>query len=177
MRSWLRPLATLWTAAFWCVLGVAIGLAAATTLPALFEQRSFNILTGSMEPAIGVGSVVIDEPIKPGEARPGDVITFPDPTNHGRLLTHRLRHVSVRGGKVYAVTRGDANDTSERWNVPAGEEIGRVKFVAPKLGYARQWAAGMGGRLSVLAALLLWGLSAIRDIWRARPEEPAGASG
>jgi signal peptidase I len=165
-----RCILGLWTAGFWLALGLAIGLAAATTLPSVFGYRSFNILTGSMQPNIGVGAVVIDKPIKPGEARPGQVVTFPDPSNHGRLLTHRLLHVSERDGKVYAVTRGDANDTSERWNVPAGEEIGRVAFVAPKVGYLRQWAAGMGGRLAALAALVLWGLSAIWDIWRSEPE-------
>ena len=172
MRRLLRPLSYLSTAAFWLVLGVAVGLAAATTLPSVFGYRSFNILTGSMEPSIGVGAVVVDKPIKPTEAHPGQVVTFPDPTNHGRLLTHRLRSISLRGRTVYAVTKGDANDTVERWHVPAHEDIGRVVFVAPNLGYARQWAAGMGGRLASLAALLLWGLSAIWDIWRSPDEEP-----
>jgi signal peptidase len=170
MARALRPFSLLWTAVFWCVLGLAIGLAAATTAPSLFGYRSFNILTGSMEPGISVGAVVVDEPIKPAQARPGQVITFPDPGSHGRLLTHRLQHIAVRGNKVYAVTKGDANDTPERWNVPASDEIGRVKFVAPKLGYARQWAAGMGGRLAALTALVLWGLSAVWDIWRSDPE-------
>src|SRR3954452_4829605 len=170
MRALLRPLSFVWTAGFWLVLGVAVGLAAATTLPSVFGYRSFNILTGSMEPSIGVGAVVVDKPIKPGDARPGQVITFPDPGNHGRLLTHRLQRISLKGGKAYAVTKGDANDTVERWNVPAHEEIGLVAFVAPKVGYVRQWAAGMGGRLAALAALVLWGLSAIWDIWRSDPE-------
>jgi signal peptidase I len=167
----LRPLSFLWTAAFWLVLGLALGLAAATTLPSVFGYRSFNILTGSMEPSIGVGAVVVDQPIKPTQARPGQVITFPDPSNHGRLLTHRLQRISLRGGTVYAVTKGDANDTVERWHVPAREDIGRVAFVAPGVGYARQWAAGMGGRLAALTALVLWGLSAIWDIWRSDPED------
>jgi len=161
-----RTLSIAWTALSWLALGVALGLAGATTLPALAGFKTLDVLTGSMEPSIGVGAVVIDEPIKPGEARPGDVITFPDPDNRDRLLTHRVKRVSVRQGRVYAVTRGDANDSSERWNVAAGEEIGRVRFVAPKLGYVRRWATGWGGRLTALAAVLLWGISAIRDIWR-----------
>ena len=172
MRRLLNWLTWVGTASFWLVLGVALGLAAATTLPSVFGYRTFNILTGSMEPNIGVGAVVVDKPIKPAQARPGQVITFPDPGNHGRLLTHRLQHLSVRRGTVYAVTRGDANDTVERWHVPANEQIGRVAFVAPKVGYARQWAAGMGGRLAALAAVVLWGLSALWDIWRAPEEEP-----
>jgi signal peptidase len=166
-----RIVSSVWTAAFWLVLGVAVGLAAATTVPSLFDYRTFNILTGSMEPSIPVGAVVVDEPIKPTEARPGQVITFPDPSSRGRLLTHRVKHVAVRRGRVFAVTKGDANDAVERWNVPADEEIGRVAFAAPKLGYAREWAAGRGGRFAALAAIVLWALSAIRDIWRSEPEE------
>jgi signal peptidase I len=175
MNLALRPLSFLWTAVFWLVLGVAVGLAAATIVPSLFGYRTFNILTGSMEPAIPVGAVVVDEPIKPSEGRPGDVITFPDPSSQGRLLTHRLKHISVRKNRVYAVTRGDANDTSERWNVRANEEIGRVAFVAPKVGYVRQWAAGRGGRFAALAAIVLWALSAIRDIWRGGEDEDEDA--
>jgi signal peptidase I len=171
----LRPLSFLWTAGFWLVLGVAIGLAAATTLPSMFGYRSFNILTGSMEPSIGVGAVVVDKPIKPGDAHPGQVITFPDPTNHGRQLTHRLQRITLKGNQVYAVTKGDANDTVERWHVRADQEIGRVAFVAPQLGYVRQWATGWGGRLAALAALVMWGLSAIWDIWREDPEAEADA--
>jgi signal peptidase len=161
---------SVWTAAFWLVLGVAVGLAAATTVPSLFDYRTFNILTGSMEPSIRAGAVVVDEPIKPAEARPGQVITFPDPNHRGRLLTHRVKRVTVRRGRVFAVTKGDANDVVERWNVPANEEIGRVAFAAPKLGYVRQWAAGRGGRFAALAAIVLWALSALRDIWRS--DEP-----
>ena len=168
----LRLASAMWTATFWLALGIVMGLAAATTAPALLEYRTFNVLTSSMEPSIPVGSVVVDEPIKPAEARPGQVITFPDPGNNSRLFTHRVQRVSFRAGRVYMVTRGDANDAVERWNVPAREEIGRVVYMAPKLGYLRQWAAGRGGQLAALTAVVLWGLSALRDIWRDE-EEPA----
>jgi signal peptidase I len=168
---------TLCSCAIWLVLGIALGLAVATTAPSLFDYRTFNVLTGSMEPGIGVGAVVVDEPIRPDEARPGQVVTFPDPSNHSRLLTHRVQSMSVRDGRAYVVTKGDANDAVERWNVPVSDEIGRVAFVAPKLGYARQWAAGLGGRIVVVVAVALWGLAALRDIWRPRPGPETAAGG
>ncbi len=53
--------------------------------------RSFTVLSGSMEPAISTGDVVVNERVGPLETRPGDVLTFRDPTRQGRLITHRLR--------------------------------------------------------------------------------------
>ena len=37
-------------------------------------------MSGSMQPAIHTGDVVVDESIAPAEARVGDVVTFKDPT-------------------------------------------------------------------------------------------------
>jgi hypothetical protein len=83
-----------------------------------------------------------------------------------------VQHVSLRGSRAFVVTKGDANDAVERWNVPIREELGRVVYVAQKVGYAREWATGLGGHLLVVVVAVLWGLSALRDIWR--QEAPAG---
>ena len=41
------------------------------------------------------------------------------PANPDRLVTHRLRAFRVEGDTVRMVTKGDANDAAERWNVAA----------------------------------------------------------
>ena len=50
-------------------------------LPAATGHQSLTVLTGSMEPSLDTGSVVIDEVIAPTEARIGDIVTFTDPAN------------------------------------------------------------------------------------------------
>ena len=153
----------------WAALGCAVTLAALTAGATLIAGHpTFHVLSGSMAPALEVGSVVIDERIAPIEARPGDMVTFPDPQQRSRLITHRVKRVAVSGDTVSFVTKGDANATPERWNVSAGHEIGRVAYHAPKLGYARTWAATLGGRLGMLGLVVVWGLAVVVSIWRPR---------
>ena len=80
------------------VLGFVVGLTACLTVPALFGHPALTVLSGSMQPALEVGSVVIDEKISPVEARPGDIVSFPDPTRRDRTLTHRCRRCGWRTG-------------------------------------------------------------------------------
>lgn len=158
--------------AFWLALGAGLGLATLTALATLTGVRSYDVLSGSMEPAIGVGSVVWAEPMNPAEARVGDVITFTDPSDDARLITHRLRSMRVEAGVAHVTTQGDANPAPERWTVPATEQIGRVAYVTPQLGHARQWVADWGLRLLALAIFLLWIAPALVRVWRPHTDSP-----
>lgn len=170
-----------WTAltAIWAVIGLAAGLAGAVTVPSLFGFKPLTVLSGSMEPTLRTGGMVVDQAITPLDARPGDIVTFNDPEDHERLITHRLRSVRVQGGKAFMVTRGDANDSSERWNVALDAEIGRVAYHLPMLGYVRSWISGSSARLALLVVVGLLGVWMLIDIWRPKrdPEsEPTGHS-
>jgi signal peptidase len=152
-------------------LTFGLGLLAVVTVPSLFGYRSLTVVSGSMEPTLGTGSVVIDEVISPVDARPGDIVTFQDPL-HPRQLTHRLRRVRIEGDTAYIVTRGDANDAPERWTVQTDGQIGRVVVHLPKLGYVRAWLGTRYARLAVLAAVMAFGLFLVVDMWRPRRRSP-----
>jgi signal peptidase I len=160
--------------ATWLVVACAAAVAIAVGLPSVLGFKSFTVMSGSMEPAIGTGSVVVERPIAPSEARVGDVVTFKDPEGTGRLITHRVTRVRFSGATASFVTKGDANNNSERWTVPADGSIGRVAYHVPKVGYAMAYAGGRNGRLLliVLPALLLAAFEIAR-IWR--PDEAKGA--
>ena len=133
--------------------GFVLGIALALALPLAFDARPLTVLSGSMEPTLGTGDVTVVQRIAPLEARPGDIVTFRDPANQDRLVTHRVRSMRVRAGSVAFVTRGDANNVSERWAVSRNGEISRVVYRIPEL-----------GRLLVLARtnslpMLLFGLA------------------
>lgn len=162
--------------AMWTVVACAAAVALAIGLPNVFGFKSFTVMSGSMEPAIGTGSVVVERPIAPRDARVGDVVTFQDPEGTGRLITHRVMRVRVGGSTASFVTKGDANNTAERWNVPADGSIGRVAYDVPKVGYVMAYAGGRHGRLLLIAlpALLLAAFEIAR-IWR--PERQKGAQG
>jgi signal peptidase I len=158
------------TFTLWVALGFGLGMAAIVTLPSVFGYQSLTVVSGSMVPTLGVGSVVIDDVIAPAGARPGDIVTFKDPL-HPRQLTHRLQKVRVEGDTFYMTTLGDANDVPEHWSVPRSGHIGRVVAHLPKLGYARQWLTSRYARLGAMGLVLLLGALMLVDLWRPRRSE------
>ena len=159
----------------WALLGATATLLLAATVPLALGHGSFSVMSGSMAPAVDAGDVVVAERIAPRQASVGDVVTFRDPQGTGRLISHRVRSLRVDGNTVHATTKGDANNTAERWSAPAGGEIGRVSYRLPKLGYVMVWTRTPLGRL-LLIALPLLGLGAwtLVRIWRPRGEELPG---
>lgn len=155
------------------LMGAALVFALVLVLPTVTGHRSLTVLTGSMEPTLETGSVVVDEVIHPTEARIGDIVTFTDPANPDRQITHRLRRARVEGNTAHMVTKGDANDTVEEWDVPVDGEIGRVIFHVPKLGRARALVGTRQGYVVLLLGILVLGAWVLADVWR----QPGGKGG
>lgn len=107
-----------------CALGVGLRLAG---IAALIDR------SGSMAPAIAAGDVVLARDAAAADLVPGQIATIPDPLS-GRLITHRVVSVARDGDRVTVVTRGDANDASERWVLRADAPVGRVAGRIPLLG-------------------------------------------
>ena len=153
--------------ATWTVLGAFGGLFLAVSVPYLFGQRSLTVLSGSMEPTLHVGDVVVVEQVPPLDVRVGDIVTFRDPDDAERLITHRVREIDVDGTSVAFVTKGDANTSVENWKITTDGTIGRVRYHVWRLGYLMFWIRSRLGRLGmvVIPALLLGGFELWR-IWR-----------
>lgn len=151
------------------VAGMAAALLLAVGLSFALGYKTFSVLSGSMEPAIHTGDAVVDEQIHPLEARVGDVVTFHDPTRGGALVTHRVRSIRRHGAMVAVVTKGDANNTVERWNVPVDGHIGRVVHRLPAAGRVIVTARGRYGQLLLIALpALCLGIYELGRIWRPR---------
>ena len=155
-----------------CVLIAAVG-------PMALGMSTYTVRSGSMSPAIETGDVVIARTISPERAVVGDVITFEDPEGSGALITHRVRAISERAGVINFTTRGDANNTFERWSTPSDGSLGQVSYRIPLLGYALGAIGSTAGKLGliVVPALLLCALGLLR-IWapeRATQRRTAGA--
>ena len=163
--------------AAWATGALVVTLLTAVALPNAIGMRSFTVMSGSMEPTIHVGDVVIDTKIRPLDARPGDAVTFSDPTGRKRLITHRIRNLHVKRNVVQVVTKGDANNVVERWTVPAGGRIGRVALRIPRLGYPLVYAHSRYGLIGLVGipALLLC-LLELRRIWAVPAKEEPGAA-
>lgn len=165
-----------WLFARSAAVGTIVALVLTAAVPVVLGGRSFTVMSGSMEPNVATGDLVLTIPLSPGDASVGDIVTFPDPAHKGRLLTHRVAN-SMRHGDAYRfVTKGDANTGVERWSVAADGRIGRVLLRVPKLGYALAPMRNPAARLALitLPALLLGGF-ALAAIWRRKEPTDAAA--
>lgn len=145
---------------------VLTGLMVAATLavigllvvaPRLAHGTWLTVLTGSMNPAIPAGSLVLVKPVDPATIEPGDVITWQVRPGEATYVTHRV--VLVQDGTIPLsfVTKGDANRSEDTAPVSAGAVRGKVTFDVPYLGAVRrQFEGGAGiGALVVLAGMAL----------------------
>jgi signal peptidase I len=156
-------------------LGVAIGAFAVVAAPSLFGGRSLTVMSGSMEPALGVGDVVIDSRVRPADVRVGDIVTFADPQGTGKLITHRVRRLRIVDGTAHVVTKGDNTNAVERWETPASASLGRVEYRVPLLGFFVFWLHGAPASLALIVApALLLAAFELRRIWRPRTSEALG---
>lgn len=76
-------------------------------LPDLLGYQLFEIQSGSMEPTLSVGSIIVTKkPNNPTELQVGDVVTFESLS--GSLVTHRILEVLKEAdGSVAYRTKGD----------------------------------------------------------------------
>lgn len=161
----------------WAAAGLATGLIAAIVVPLAFGARPYTVLSGSMQPAIAAGDLVVSERIAPTEARIGDVVTFQDPDDPERLLTHRVGGIRRDGEQVALVTKGDANTGVERWRTAPDAELGRVVYKVPLVGRVAALTRTRIGFLGIVVLpLLLLGVHELARIWRPETEETQGAA-
>jgi signal peptidase len=162
-RKWTRQALVFLT---WTLSGAAAALFLALALSLAIGQRPVVVLSGSMSPAIEPGDILVERKIAPRDARIGDVITFREPAGERRLLTHRVRSVRARGERVTIVTKGDANNSVERFVVAAGDEVGTPAWRIPALGYVTTFVrTPIGLIVAIFAPLLVLAFLELRDIW------------
>ncbi len=75
-------------------------------IPGLFGVHLFSVESGSMEPTLHVGSIIVSrEADKPDALAEGDIVTFK--TRAGAVVTHRIVEVLTENGGVRYKTKGD----------------------------------------------------------------------
>lgn len=112
------------------------------------EMESYVVLTSSMSPEIGAGSVVYVAAT--GDYEADDVVTF---TRENTVVTHRIVEETSSG----FITKGDANEAPDDRTVSREEVVGEVVFSLPLYGYLLTFARSSSGVLLfvVIPALLL----------------------
>lgn len=102
--------------------------------PRVFGLEMFVVTSGSMQPDIDPGDVVMVD-VRSRRHAVGDVITFRPREESTLYITHRVVEVLV-GGEIDAeyVTKGDANSGRDLEPVAASQVVGSVSAVLPFVG-------------------------------------------
>jgi signal peptidase len=125
-------------------------------------DRSYVVLSGSMEPYMAAGDAIIVAAGPPASIREGDVITYQ--RGGGVPTTHRVvERVTDEQGVAFR-TMGDANEDPDPALVRPASVVGEVVLVIPYIGYVIQFANTPIGILSLVVVPI--GLLVISEAWR-----------
>lgn len=122
-----------------------IALCLPLAIPNVLGYQVFNVISGSMEPAIPVGSAIYVRDVDPTEIDEGQIIAFYE---EGDVVTHRVTANLTSASEV--VTKGDANEVEDFKPVPYDEVIGVVDYTAPMIGAFMSIYASVVGKVYLL---------------------------
>ncbi len=123
------------------------------------------ILTGSMEPVISSGDLIVAHQIEPQDVKVGDIIAFFDPDGNGTsVLTHRVTEVIKDGDELSFRTKGDANNVEDRLAVKADKLIGIYETKFSGMGHVAMFMQTPAGLVIcvIVPLVLLVGWDIIR---------------
>ena len=132
----------------WLIVLVVVLMAGSLILSRFntpLKFRVFSVLSGSMEPNIPVGSLVIVKPAD--DYHEDEVVTVRSEKTIKETVTHRIVKVSEDPdvGSVNYRLKGDANEDPDREMVPKQRVLGKVAFHLPYLGKAVAFAQTQTG--------------------------------
>ena len=120
-----------------CVVAVALLLVASLMpIPGNFKVKV--VKSGSMEPALMTGGIVVIRPVSSYHVN--DIITFGPDTKTQVPTTHRIILTTGTGAEESFTTKGDANEGPDSEPTLARNVQGKVIFSAPYAGYVLDFA-------------------------------------
>ena len=105
------------------IFGFVIAFSDKHVLPGGFKL--FTVVTGSMEPSIPSGSLVLArQPDNVKDIHEGEIVTFEQPGYSNKYITHRVYEKSQSEVLGVFTTKGDKNPTADNWEVSYGRVQG-----------------------------------------------------
>ena len=142
---------------FTVFIAIVAVLLIVSVFPITGNYKIMVVQSGSMEPTIKMGSLVIVKP--ESDYKIGNVITFGPVTKTKAPTSHRIYDIKVINGEPVYVTKGDANNAPDTTEIQKKDIIGKVLFSVPYIGYAVNFAKkplGFGLIIIVPAALIIF---------------------
>ncbi len=159
----MRIIRLLASAALW--VGVLLGLAAGGVWMAsrLGHVQSMVVISGSMEPGIMTGDLLIDRPIATDQVEIGDILSLPS-SHTGHLVTHRVIDITRTGDQWEVRMQGDANSDPDMEPYIVGDRVMTPWIRVPQGGKVVSKVMEPAVAMPILLALVaLLGLSLLDE--------------
>jgi len=152
---------------YYIIFSLIIAVAAlliVSRFPITGNIKFMMVQSGSMEPAIRTGSLVLVAPApstNSGQAdyKIGDIISF-SPTGKNKLsVSHRIYDIKNVNGENQYITKGDANKTPDSGHILKNNITGKILISVPYLGYAVNFMQTKTGFLLIIiipAAIIIF---------------------
>lgn len=135
------------------LLVVMVAVCLPLTVPRVFGYHIYSVVSGSMEPAIPIGSLLYIEKAQPEDMKEKDIIAFYGGQDAMAIITHRVVENRVLMGEF--ITKGDANAAEDMDPVPYEDFIGKVRLSIPAVGGAAQAFTSTPGKIGAASLILL----------------------
>ena len=140
------------------LISIVLGLVLAGLAFLYFSpgHNLYLVRSESMRPTINMGDLIITNPFNGpinGEIKPGTIVTY---EYSKELVTHRVK--SIDGETL--VTKGDANEDADPWQVSPSDVRGTYLFKIPYVGYLTNFVRTKNGWFLTIIVpgtlLVLW---------------------
>lgn len=133
------------------ILAVSAVLAAAVLVPRLAGATPYVIETGSMQPGLPPGTLVVIRPVDPASLTAGSVITYQVRSGEPEVVTHRVIAQGIdTTGSLRFRTQGDANSAADQGWVQPMQIKGERWYAVPLIGYLTTLLTGAQRQALVL---------------------------
>jgi signal peptidase len=147
-----KSLKRVWNTVSWALILCVVALAILLGGIRLVGFKPYAVISGSMEPAYHVGSLIYVKAVPPEKIQVGDPITFV--LNEDLVVaTHRVIEIDSENQHFY--TKGDANNVPDGAPVHFNNLIGKPMFTIPQLGYLSTWVTEPPGTYIAICAVII----------------------
>lgn len=156
-KASLKKLLSLGEIIFGLILALVIILSVFPLIPPFKNYyHSRTVLTGSMEPSIHTGSVVIDQWTPDRKLKIGDVVSYRHQSDQKVIyITHRIVKIDKTGLLWRFETKGDANPAPDFGLITQTSIEGKVIMTIPLVGYSIEFFKTPVGFILLIALPLL----------------------
>ena len=118
-------------------------------LPRIRGYQTYNVISGSMEPELPVGCLVLVKSISPEMVKEDDIIVF---HRGDSIITHRV--VEVQKEERQFITKGDANESRDATPIPYQDLVGLVTHHYDGLGRLMGFLSSVPGKILLIGFVI-----------------------